>query len=125
MNAQKIAELEKLAGTVPASRLFNPDTFLKGDGTVSGQIRPQGGMWNSSITVSTAVLILKNLDEFTQAALDAIAMAKRPGEAERLAALKAAREGKKAAKATPAAPIAGAAAKRQAELEAELASLEG
>jgi hypothetical protein len=122
MNAQKIAELEKVAGSVPSSRLFTPDTFLKSDGTVAGQIKPQGAGFYSSISVGTALLILKNLDDFTQAALEAVAKAKQPGEAERLAKAKATREAKKNG-AAPAAPTARSA-NRAAELEAELASLQ-
>jgi hypothetical protein len=118
----KVAQLEQLVGSAPSSRLFTPDTFLRSDGTVSGQLKPQGAGFYGSISVATALLIIKNVEEFTQAAIDAVAMAKRPGEAERLATLKANREAKK--KGAAPAPAARAAT-RAAELEAELASLQG
>jgi hypothetical protein len=117
------AQLAALVGDQSPTRLFTPDTFLKKNGTVCGQIKPQGAGFYGSISVPVALMIIQHREEFIKAAIEAAQKAKDPNEASRLQAEKAQRDAAKKGNAKPAAPAPAASAND--ELAAQLAALAG
>jgi hypothetical protein len=112
MSAQP-QKLSALIGDRPSSQKFTPQTYLCKNGTVGRGVRVLGAY--NTISVETASVILEDVAGFEQACIVAVQMSQRPNEAQRLAALKAAKGG---------APSAAAAAKKSAlsEMIAQLPS---
>jgi hypothetical protein len=114
----KLAALAALIGDAKVDRTFTPQTYIAKNGSVGCGVKVRGA-W-STISPAQCLLILQDPDGFQQAALEAVEMAKRPGEAQRLLAAKQAKE---QAKATGA-PITPARAKGASDLAAALAGID-
>lgn len=90
-----VDELGALLPSVNNDRV-KPDTYLASDGTPRPMVKSNFLPW-SGIQPAAIHDILTNPAEYVQAAKKAIAKANSPGEAERLAKLKAAKDAKKKA----------------------------
>ena len=100
---------KKLASLVSVSTdLFTPATFLGRDGSAQPIVNVMG--YRHGISPRVILQLINNIEALEAAAVAAIEMSQRPGEAERLQAAAEAKAGKKATKSEPARKSALAAA---------------